>query len=310
MVEKVEVSQAGVQWLAWGVGASRDPPPAWASVKEIDILAAFAGLTRVGDHVCGSDLPEGSCAQVIRTETRCSVRWSSSEDSPEVASLELVPRQHLGEHDFLPNDFVVAWRSPATSALEVDLHAIETIGAPDTLVDAQVIRVVDAKERTCSVKFGDTEETMSSYELALSSADNYSAGDLVLRVNQSSSTEGPNRQTAGTVSDQTDFGTEDNEEAELAEAIRRSLEETSTTEVTSTGEERWVGQVLSLSDGKVKVLWVDGSKEEVAPSELLLVPDASGEEPYDSEEEASDGESLPTQPPVEAPGCSKPRRRE
>ena len=91
VVEKVEVSQAGVQWLAWGVGASRDPPPAWASVKEIDILTAFAGLTRVGDHVCGSDLPEGSCAQVIRTETRCSVRWSSSEDSPEVASLQLVP---------------------------------------------------------------------------------------------------------------------------------------------------------------------------------------------------------------------------
>ena len=139
-----------------------------------------------------------------------------------------------------------------------------------------VIRVVDAKERTCSVKFGDTEETMSSYELALSSADNYSAGDLVLRVNQSSSTEGPNRQTAGTVSDQTDFGAEDNEEAELAEAIRRSLEETPSTETPV--EERWVGQVLSLSDGKVKVLWVDGSKEEVAPSELLLVPDASGEE--------------------------------
>ena len=87
----MEVSQAGVQWLAWGVGASRDPPPAWASVKEIDILTAFAGLTRVGDHVCGSDLPDGSCAQVIRTETRCSVRWSSSEDSPEVASLQLVP---------------------------------------------------------------------------------------------------------------------------------------------------------------------------------------------------------------------------
>ena len=63
--------------------------------------------SRNRDHVCGSDLPEGSCAQVIRTETRCSVRWSSSEDSPEVASLQLVPRQHLGEHDFLPNDFVV-----------------------------------------------------------------------------------------------------------------------------------------------------------------------------------------------------------
>ena len=55
---------------------------------------------------------------------------------------------------------------------------------------------------------------MSSYELALSRTTD-SAGDLVLRVNQSSSTEGPNRQTAGTVSDQTDFGTEDNEEAEL-----------------------------------------------------------------------------------------------
>ncbi len=283
VVEKVEVSQAGVQWLAWGVGASRDPPPAWASVKEIDILAAFAGLTRVGDHVCGDGLPEGSCAQVIRTETRCSVRWSSSEDSPEVASLQLVPRQHLGEHDFLPNDFVVK-----------RLEESSEVG---------VIRVVDAKERTCSVKFGDTEETMSSYELALSSADNYSAGDLVLRVNQSSSTEGPNRQTAGTVSDQTDFGTEDNEEAELAEAIRRSLEETPSTETPV--EERWVGQVLSLSDGRVKVLWVDGSKEEVAPSELLLVPDASGEEPYDSAEE-SDGESLPTQGPIEAPVAQSP----
>ena len=139
----------------------------------------------------------------------------------------------ITQPSILPNDFVVK-----------RLEESSEVG---------VIRVVDAKERTCSVKFGDSTETMSSYELALSSADNYSAGDLVLRVNQSASTEGPNRQTAGTVSDQTDFGTEDNEEAELAEAIRRSLEETPSTD-TSTGEERWVGQVLSLSDGKVKVL--------------------------------------------------------
>ena len=36
------------------------------------------------------------------------------------------------------------------------------------------------------------------------------------------------------------------------------------------------------------------------------MPDASGEEPYDSEEEASDGESLPTQGPVEAPAVQSP----
>ena len=116
---------------------------------------------------------------------------------------------------------------------------------------------------------------MSSYELALSPRTIIRRA-ICVRVNQSASGEGPNPDGRDRF-DQTDFGTEDNEEAELAEAIRRSLEETSTTEV-QTGEERWVGQVLSLSDGKVRVLWVDGSKEEVAPLELLLVPDASGED--------------------------------
>ena len=85
-------------------------------MKEIDVLTALAGLTRVGDHVCGDGLPEGSCAQVIRTETRCSVRWSSSEDSPEVASLQLVQRQW---ENFLPNDFVVKRRLEESSEVGV-----------------------------------------------------------------------------------------------------------------------------------------------------------------------------------------------
>ena len=73
------------------------------------------------------------------------MRWSSSEDSPEVASLQLVPRQHLGEHDFLPNDFVVK-RLEESSDVGV-MSCVEIVaststpstrrllGAPDTLVD-------------------------------------------------------------------------------------------------------------------------------------------------------------------------------
>ena len=299
-VEKVEVAQAGVQWLAWGVGASRDPPPAWASIKEVDVLHAFAGLTRVGDHVASrthSELPEGACAQVIRTETRCAVRWSSlagDDASAEVSSLELVPRQHLGEHDFLPCDFVV-------KRFEEDS------------TDLGVIRGVDAKERTCSVRWtnDDKVETLSAYELALHGAHNFSAGDLVLRLTEAAGGTGPTRATAGTVQSASELhGDEDTESAELAEAIRRSLEEASApapaapdsmaeAAAAQPGDARWVGQVLSLADGRVRVLWVDETREEVAPTDLLLVPDTQLDEPPDDEEESDDEHTETTEPPQE-----------
>ncbi|KAK7239184.1 hypothetical protein SO694_00027399 [Aureococcus anophagefferens] len=154
LVEKVDVAQAGVQWLAWGVGG-REPPPAWSDAKDVAVLAPFAGLTRVGDHVRGAAPADDAAAAAAprrrrpggqrprapppppRTTRRpcrgapaprscarrraapCAGPWPRpTAPRPPLASrrrravavvspLDLVRRQHLGEHDFLPNDFVI-----------------------------------------------------------------------------------------------------------------------------------------------------------------------------------------------------------
>ena len=381
LVEKVDVAQAGVQWLAWGVGASREPPPTWSDAKDVDVLAPFAGLTRVGDHVRGAapaddaaaasapapapgaaaaaadapppppptddkaPLPRGACAQVVRTETRCAVRWSvaaadgaaaaagvgGGDAAAVVSSLDLVPRQHLGEHDFLPNDFVIK-RVDEKSDDDDDEPPAEDDGA------VGVVRSVDARQRTCVVRWlGDGEadaleplapaktETLSAYELALHGSYNFSAGDLVLRLapgagragdvaGDGDGAAGATRDAAGAIAIVAlpDDVESEQEASELAEAIRLSLLDAAPGDgdaeeprPAAEGDDRWVGQVLSLADGAVAVLWLDGSRELVPPRRLLLVPDARADDPAYDDDDADDpeddgtAESASTQGPVE-----------
>jgi len=247
-------------------------------------MSRFQGAARVGDHVVGKGhhgkLPAEACGQVIRTKTTCVVAWNDGSADETVASVRLVPRQQLGDHDFLPNDFVVR-------AHDDDEEDDDTTG---------VVTRVDGKERTVSVAWmegdavTDKRETLSAYELALHSDYNVSSGEIVLRLQPGVGLAAAPFPTE----DETAENISPAEARDIAAAIRMSLADAgvgATTTGTSVrtddgGHRNWLGQVGNLVDGRVEVLWLDGSKERVHPRLLLSIPGTGSE--YDDDEDYDD----------------------
>ena len=275
LVEKVELSMVRVQWIAFGSGARVEPPPAACEPKDLIFMHRFCMATRVGDHVLGSSehlrgFPSDACGQVVKTQTLCEVQWNQTQVEENVASLSLVPRQQLGDHDFLPHDFVV--------------HAEEGH-------DIGVVQKVDSRERTVSVKWENNKvEVLSAYELALHAQYNMNAGEIVIKLEPG----------AGIVSqedaeDDDDGGLSKTEAQNIAKAIAESLKEPTTQEPTTVQEppteitenKKWLGQVKGLADGRVRVQWLDGERSHMHPSQLLAIPDAASL--YETDDESSDG---------------------
>ncbi|KAH8067915.1 hypothetical protein JL721_7133 [Aureococcus anophagefferens] len=279
---EVPEGMARVQWL------DKYEP----SLEAMDALRCVDRPFVVGDVVAARDDPTGAfgaVVRVVRTETRCAVRWSvAAADGAArgvggggavavVSSLDLVPRQHLGEHDFLPNDFVIK-RVDEKSDDDDDEPPAEDDGA------VGVVRCVvrwlgdgeaDALEPLAPAK----TETLSAYELALHGSYNFSAGDLVLRL-------APGAGPASDVAGDGDGAAGATRDAAGAIAIVALPDD-----------------VLSLADGAVAVLWLDGSRELVPPRRLLLVPGARrpayDDEDADDQDDDGTAESVSTQGPVE-----------
>ena len=178
-------------------------------------------------------------ASVRCTHTKVRVRWSDgSASAAAVDALRFVPRQLLAEHEFLPGD-VVAPSEDAAVGVEREL-------GPGGM---GVVQSVDLLERTCNVVWyqdlgdgGGAAETLSAYELR-AHALNLHVGDAVLRAYEDANV----RSTVLMVDDASrlvmprdpyapdPFGAaaapafggdaEEYEAMQIAEAIRRSLEE-------------------------------------------------------------------------------------
>lgn len=256
-VEKIAVVKYAVTWLAWSAGATIEQPPTFCDVGEVELLTTFfslAGMPRAGDHVL---LPDDRCGQVTVTHTSCRVRWNDddiTESDPWLEALDLVPRQQLGDHDFLPNDVVV----PATVVSDdndEDDSAMERHG---------VVRSVDAAQRTVRVLWRgppDEEAIVSAYEVALHPSFQLSASDIVLKVIPG-------------------VGYTLAEEHDIARAIRASV-----VSLCDQSHAEWLGQVLaSTRDGTVAVRWLDGSVTREEPSQLLVLPEAHADDEYEEVE--------------------------
>uniref|UniRef100_A0A7S3NKX8 UBC core domain-containing protein n=1 Tax=Aureoumbra lagunensis TaxID=44058 RepID=A0A7S3NKX8_9STRA len=303
IVEKVQLNHLYIDWLAFGPKASQTPPPTWVNANDIIFMPAFASTHRVGDHVtiCATELLKAlgettshmnseCCVQVVQTQTTCHVKWGeATEDHTQVMvpSLELVPRQQLGDHDFLPHDFVI----PVKDDESVDKNQDEErIG---------VVETVDSKQRTVVVQWKDNQarEKYSVYELALHPSLNLHAGELVLRLAPGVGL------TTGRVATQTEDGSihvvqvSENvsfaEARDIATAIRLSLannDQDNSHIDDSDGQldGKWVGQVTTLESGFVHVTWLDGSKSIEAPTQLLPVPEARSDMDEDEDYQVDD----------------------
>jgi len=119
------------------------------------------------------------CVQIMSTKTVCDVRWGDGNIERGVPGVDLHALEHLGNHDFFPEDFVVEEEDVAD---EMDiLPAAAAPGKPEKL---GVVLTSNFAERTCKVHWFGTEEEeeVAVYELSRHQQHVFRLEDVVLRL--------------------------------------------------------------------------------------------------------------------------------
>ncbi|XP_035387415.1 (E3-independent) E2 ubiquitin-conjugating enzyme UBE2O isoform X3 [Electrophorus electricus] len=134
--------------------------------------------------------------EVVSTVTSADVMWKDGRLETGIRSNDLIPIQHLDNHEFCPGDYVVDKRTQATQDPGV----------------YGVIQSGDHKARTCAVKWiklsaaGDdveqvigAEEDVSVYDIADHPDFHFHTTDIVIRIGNSDSEDFSNERTVGQV---------------------------------------------------------------------------------------------------------------
>ncbi|KAH7283755.1 hypothetical protein KP509_34G022600 [Ceratopteris richardii] len=203
---------------------------------------------------------------VVGTKTRVDVLWQDGTRERNVDTCTLFPVDHVGDHDFWPEQHVMERGS------EQDEHDSEISKR------SGIVRSVDSKQRTARVRWLSSnthpqkwpsfegEEVVSVYELVEHPDFDYCLGDVVIRLSPSvdpsneastacaptapedrvASAEKGTEQQQGTASSSTG-GIRD----ELG-VSSKSMGETNMSDLS------WVGIITAIQDGQIEVAWANG----------------------------------------------------
>ncbi|MCO5586184.1 hypothetical protein L7F22_040123 [Adiantum nelumboides] len=222
---------------------------------------------------------------IVGTKTRVDVLWQDGTRERDVDTCTLFPVDHVGDHDFWPEQHVMERGS--------DLDGFDSeVGRR-----AGIVKSVDSKQRTARVRWlsatthpqkcpsFEKEEVVSAYELIEHPDFDYCLGDVVIRL--SPSVEPGNEATAicGTKDLVAQAEKESKQEQETAfqstknVAIETELNEQGADETelsskpageASIADLSWVGIVTSIDDGQIEVAWADGEVSKVLFSPPIM----------------------------------------
>ncbi|KAI4879504.1 hypothetical protein NFI96_018150 [Prochilodus magdalenae] len=217
--------------------------------------------------------------EVVSTVTSADVMWKDGRLETGIRSNDLIPIQHLDNHEFCPGDYVVDKR-------------------PQALQDPGVYGVIqsgDHKARTCVVKWiklnsaGDDvevigeEEDVSVYDIADHPDFHFHTTDIVIRIGNSDSEDFNNEAATW------QFG----KVVVVAVSLTLVQQDPQPCQATYLNSgRRTVGQVCRVDvSSKVEVVWADNSKSVVLPQHLYNVESEIEETYYDSAEGSTSGAS-------------------
>ncbi|CAM6099354.1 unnamed protein product [Calypogeia fissa] len=215
---------------------------------------------------------------VVNTRTTVDVLWQDGRTSQGEDACSLIPVDHLGDHDFWPEQYVME-------------RGADGEGLDDVPRRVGVVKAVDAKQRTASVRWlkivnrpeepreFESEEIVSVYELVEHPDYSYCLGDVVIRlISAPSSAEGTpglagsQLAVSSGVEDTSEADPEDNDRELTGRKKKKNNAPRSAHKVEPTSQDlSWVGVIIGLQDGDIEVAWADGMVSKVGPQAIWVV---------------------------------------
>lgn len=207
---------------------------------------------------------------IVGTKTKVDVVWQDGTREKGVDTCSLFPVDHLGDHDFWPEQHVMERGS--------DLDGFE----PEISRRAGIVETVDSKQRTARVRWlaptshpqkwpcFESEEIVSVYELIEHPDYDYCLGDVVIRLSPMVDLhkEPGNSSLTAEVKDST--GADCEQEQELA-SCSTGVGAPETESNTSAVDLSWVGIITAIQDGQIEVAWADGEVSKVGSQAIFVV---------------------------------------
>ncbi|KAI5067889.1 hypothetical protein GOP47_0016234 [Adiantum capillus-veneris] len=223
---------------------------------------------------------------IVGTKTRVDVLWQDGTRETGVDTCSLFPVDHVGDHDFWPEQHVMERGS--------DLDGLDyEVGRR-----AGIVKSVDSKQRTARVRWllpmthpqkwpsFEKEEVVSVYELIEHPDFDYCLGDVVIRLSPSVEPSNETTAVSGTVNLVAKVEKESKQEVDVAshsstngacetESNENVAEETEV-DGKSAGEANvadlsWVGIITAIEDGQIEVAWADGEVSKVGSQAIYVV---------------------------------------
>lgn len=253
-----------------------------------------------------------NCGTVVHTQTYVSVCWQDGSFSDSLRATQLVPVQHMLHSDFWPEDFVVEREG-------------EIMGGRKRV---GVVKRVLAEARTCEVMWLDNQgdnkegegeeekerivEEVSTYAIEGHQDANFRLGCYVLKLNCKETLPSTSSSTTSTNSAPSSSSSSNIVDSEQVPDLKTSSSDESEEDGDDDDEEddddfeedeeeddiqgeagnklvgSWVGQVINIKDGVIRVQWVDGSVSTARPDEIFRIIDEdsnSSDDEYDEDED-------------------------
>ncbi|CAK9208764.1 unnamed protein product [Sphagnum jensenii] len=225
------------------------------------------------------DLLLPSSTLVVNTRTVVDVLWQDGTQSNQVSACSLIPVDHLGDHDFWPERYVLE-RGSDGEGLENEVRRVGVVKTVDAKQRTAFVRWLKPVDRPEQLREFDREETVSVYELLEHPDYTYCLGDVVIRLPVALSSD----PVAGDVSDEGGASslqaTSEVESTDLvAEATeeKRGLDQQAHKKANHQDPKSqnvdlsWVGIIVGLEDGDIEVAWANGIVSRVGPQAIFVV---------------------------------------
>ncbi|CAM6052072.1 unnamed protein product [Sphagnum compactum] len=303
-VVDVEAGSVLVHWISASATHSSAVPSEQQEAKNLVPMMCFAhtnwqlgdrtllpegklnGVTMAGTHgdsaaaeALKKDKMAERSALVVNTRTVVDVLWQDGTQSNQVSACSLIPVDHLGDHDFWPERYVLE-RGSDGEGLENEVRRVGVVKTVDAKQRTAFVRWLKPVDRPEQLREFDREETVSVYELLEHPDYTYCLGDVVIRLPVALSSD----PVAGDVSDECGTSSlQATSEVESTDLVAEATEEkrgldqqahkkTNHQDPKSQNVDlSWVGIIVGLEDGDIEVAWANGIVSRVGPQAIFVV---------------------------------------
>ncbi|KAJ8490557.1 hypothetical protein OPV22_012278 [Ensete ventricosum] len=219
---------------------------------------------------------------IVKAFNKVDVAWQDGTTEFGLRSTSLIPFDTPNDHEFFPGEYVVE-KAQNEGGSSSEINQLGVLRSANSQEQTVCVRWLKPVSRPGDLREFSGEEVVSAYELERHADYDYFYGDVVVRLppvsdGVSTETQGNQLGTQGTADDSSKEYVDNIEE-------NQAQDNEACEDFTSLS---WVGKIVGLQDGDIKVSWADGMVSKVSPQEVYIVYRHNGNGDNENEVEGED----------------------